>query len=144
MAVLHTPQKLFRTGLAVTIAVPISTIGNSALLIGAGYMIVNELGLTLAGCGVKPHSRRACRPDPPRPRSPNPRRGILVSPRLKYVENGVRRSLRRGYCRWQEGIDSDTSDLHGHHKIITSQGSTATARQQRGADGHHRPGVFLD
>jgi hypothetical protein len=31
--------------LAVTIAVPISTIGNSALLIGAGYMIVNELAL---------------------------------------------------------------------------------------------------
>jgi hypothetical protein len=29
--------------LAVTIAVPISTIGNSALLIGAGYVIVNEL-----------------------------------------------------------------------------------------------------
>jgi hypothetical protein len=27
--------------LAVTIAVPISTSGNSALLIGAGYMIVN-------------------------------------------------------------------------------------------------------
>jgi hypothetical protein len=36
---------LFPTGLAVTIAVPISTRGNSALLIGAGYMIVNELGL---------------------------------------------------------------------------------------------------
>jgi hypothetical protein len=36
---------LFPTGLAVTIAVPISTRGNSALLIGAGYTIVNELGL---------------------------------------------------------------------------------------------------
>jgi hypothetical protein len=45
MAVLHTPQKLFPTGLAVTIAVPISTSDNSALLIGSGYMIVNELGL---------------------------------------------------------------------------------------------------
>ncbi|MFL6043860.1 MAG: hypothetical protein ACJ72M_01935 [Propionibacteriaceae bacterium] len=45
MAVLHTPKKLFPTGLAVTIAVPISTSDNSALLIGAGYMIVNELGL---------------------------------------------------------------------------------------------------
>jgi len=33
--------------LAVTIAVPISTIGNSALLISAGYMIVNELAFTL-------------------------------------------------------------------------------------------------
>jgi hypothetical protein len=43
---------LFSTGLAVTIAVPISTSGNSALLIGAGYMIVNELALNLAGCGV--------------------------------------------------------------------------------------------
>ena len=74
---------------------------------------------TLAGCGMKPHSRRACRPDPPRPRSPDPRGRILVSPRLEYFENGVRRSLRRGYCRWQEGIDSDTSDLHGHHKIIS-------------------------
>ena len=40
-AVLHTPQKLFPTGLAATIAVPISTSGNSALLIAAGYMIVN-------------------------------------------------------------------------------------------------------
>jgi hypothetical protein len=27
------------------VAIPISTIGNSALLIGAGYMIVNELAL---------------------------------------------------------------------------------------------------
>jgi hypothetical protein len=35
---------LFPTGLAVTIAVPISTSGNSALLIGAGYS-VNELAL---------------------------------------------------------------------------------------------------
>ena len=58
-AVLHTPQKLFPTGLAVTIAVLIATSGNSALPIGAGYMIVNELALTLAGCGAKPHSRRA-------------------------------------------------------------------------------------
>jgi hypothetical protein len=67
---------------------------------------------TLAGCGVKPHSRRPCRPDSPRPRSPNPRGGILVSPRLEYVEHGVRRSLRRGYCRWQEGINS-TLGPHG-------------------------------
>ena len=43
MAVLHTPQKLFPTGLAVTIAVPISTSDNSAGPSGAGYMIVNEL-----------------------------------------------------------------------------------------------------
>jgi hypothetical protein len=35
--------------LAVTIAVPISTSGNSALLIGAGYMIVNELALNPGG-----------------------------------------------------------------------------------------------
>jgi hypothetical protein len=48
-AVLHTPQKLFPTGLAVTIAVPISTSGNSALLIGADYMIVNELALNPGG-----------------------------------------------------------------------------------------------
>jgi hypothetical protein len=40
---------LFSTGLAVTIAVPISTSGNSALLIGAGYMIVNELALNPGG-----------------------------------------------------------------------------------------------
>jgi hypothetical protein len=39
---------LFPTGLAVTIAVPVSTSGNSAWLIGAGYMIVNELALGLA------------------------------------------------------------------------------------------------
>jgi len=48
-AVLHTPQKSFPTGSAVTIAVPISTSGNSALLIGAGYMIVNELALNPGG-----------------------------------------------------------------------------------------------
>jgi hypothetical protein len=46
---------LLPTGLAVTIAVPISTSGNSALLITAGYMIINELALNLAGSGVKPH-----------------------------------------------------------------------------------------
>jgi hypothetical protein len=40
---------LFPTGLAVTIAVPISTSRNSALLIGADYMIVNELPLNPGG-----------------------------------------------------------------------------------------------
>jgi hypothetical protein len=35
--------------LAVTIAVPISTIGNSALLVGAGYMIGNEPALDPGG-----------------------------------------------------------------------------------------------
>ena len=35
--------------LAVTIAVSISTSGNSALLIGAGYMVVNELALNSGG-----------------------------------------------------------------------------------------------
>jgi hypothetical protein len=40
---------LFPTGLAVTIAVPISTSGNSAPLIGADYMIVNELALNPGG-----------------------------------------------------------------------------------------------
>jgi hypothetical protein len=40
---------LFSTGLAVTIAVPISTSGNSAWLIGAGYMIVNEPALNPGG-----------------------------------------------------------------------------------------------
>ena len=81
-----TLPKSSRTGLAVTIAVPISTIGNSALLIGAGYMIVNELALTLAGYGVKPHSRRHCRSDTPRPRKPLSARG---DPRL--AETRVRR-----------------------------------------------------
>ena len=46
---LHTRQKLFPTGLAVTIAVPISTIGNSALLIGAAYMIVNGFAFDPGG-----------------------------------------------------------------------------------------------
>jgi len=42
---------LFPTGSAVTIAVPISTSGNSALLVGAGWLIVNELALN--PCGVE-------------------------------------------------------------------------------------------
>jgi hypothetical protein len=38
----------------------ISTIGNSAGLIGADYVIVNELALTRAGYGANAHSRRSC------------------------------------------------------------------------------------
>jgi hypothetical protein len=64
---------------------------NSACLIGAGYMIFNEAGymivkelaLTPAGCGVNPHSRWPCGPDPSSSRSPTRARGILVSPRLE-------------------------------------------------------------
>jgi hypothetical protein len=80
---------LFPTGLAVTIAVPISTSGNSALLIGAGYMIVNELALDPGGLG----SEAAFLPTSPscstEASQPNARGGILVSPRLECVENGV-------------------------------------------------------
>jgi hypothetical protein len=75
--------------LAVTIAVPISTSGNSALLIGADYMIVNELALDPGGLG----SEAAFLPTSPscstEASQPNARGGILVSPRLECVENGV-------------------------------------------------------
>ena len=81
--------------MAVTIAVPISTSGNSALLIGAGYMIVNELALNLAGCGVKPHPADLADLIHRGLAAPTRRGGILDSPRLEYVENGVRRSLSR-------------------------------------------------
>jgi hypothetical protein len=79
----------------------ISTIGNSAGLIGAGYMIVNELALTGAGYGANAHSRQPCGADPSSSRSPTRARGILVSPRL---------------CR--EGINSDTQAF-AEHKIIS-------------------------
>ena len=52
LALSSTSQKLFRTGLAVTVEFAISTIGNSAGPIGAGYMIINELAPTRAGCGA--------------------------------------------------------------------------------------------
>ena len=44
-AVLHTRQKLFRACLAVTVAVRNLDDRQLLPLIGAGYMIVNELGL---------------------------------------------------------------------------------------------------
>jgi hypothetical protein len=43
--------KVGSDGLAVTICSSISTSGNSALLIGGGYMIVNELALSPGGLG---------------------------------------------------------------------------------------------
>jgi hypothetical protein len=63
-AVLHTPQKLFRACLAVTVAVRNlddrqlrRVFGVSYMIVNeAGYMIVNELVLTRAGCGVNAHS----------------------------------------------------------------------------------------
>ena len=70
----------------------ISTIGNSAGLIGAGYMIVNELALTRAGCGANPHPRWPCGPHPSSSRTRPVRRGILVSPRLE-----VRRERCTGF-----------------------------------------------
>ena len=42
-------RSCFRPGWRSPIAVPISTSGNSALAIGAGYMIVSELGLNPGG-----------------------------------------------------------------------------------------------
>jgi hypothetical protein len=110
--------KLFRTDLAVTVAVPISTGGNSALLIGAGYMIVNEVDLNLAGCGVKPHSRRPCRPGLPRPRSPNPRTDSRLG-ETRVRRERCRRSLRKVMVLSASGISSDAAGLHGQHKIIS-------------------------
>jgi hypothetical protein len=97
-AVLHTPQKLFRTGLAVTVAVRNLDDRQLHRLIGAGYMIVNEAGYmivnevapTRAGCGANPHSRWRCEPDPSSSRSPTRARGVLVSPKLE---------VRRERCR---------------------------------------------
>ena len=80
---------------------------------------------TLAGCGMKPHSRRACRPDPPRPRSPNPRGGILVSPRLEYVENGV------GVLCEGDTADGKKELTVTPQTFMGSTRSSATARSSR-------------
>jgi hypothetical protein len=94
-------------GLTVTVAVAISTIGNSAWLIGAdcmivneaGYVIVNELALTRravertripAGLADLIHRALAAR---------LVRGGSSSRRDSKYVENGVRHSLRKAYCR---------------------------------------------
>ena len=98
----------------------ISTIGNSAGLIGAGYMIVNELALTRAGCGANPHPRWPCGPHPSSSRSPTRARGILVSPRLEVRRERCTAILcERHTAECQEGISRDTSGLDGRHKIIS-------------------------
>jgi hypothetical protein len=79
----------------------ISTIGNSAGLISAGYMIVNELAPTPSGLWSERPPRQPCGADPSSSRNPTSARGILVSPRL---------------CR--EGINSDTQAF-AEHKIIS-------------------------
>jgi hypothetical protein len=64
LAVIHTPQKSFRAGLAVTVVVRNLDDRQLWRLIGAGhmivnetgYMIVNELALTRANYGANPHS----------------------------------------------------------------------------------------
>jgi hypothetical protein len=58
LAVLHTPQKSFLPGLSVTVAVrnlddwqPHLAIGSGYMIVDdAGYMIIDELALTRAGC----------------------------------------------------------------------------------------------
>jgi hypothetical protein len=99
-----TPRSCFGPAWRSPLQVAISTIGNSAGLIGAGYMIVNELALTGAGYGANAHSRQPCGADLSSSRSPTRARGILVSPRL---------------CR--EGINSDTQAFAEHKTISDGQ-----------------------
>ena len=86
-AVLHAPQKLFRACLAVTVAV--RNLDDRQLgLIGAGYMIVNELALTGAGYGANAHPASLAELID-RALDPTRARGILVSPRLCEKESTV-------------------------------------------------------
>ena len=62
----------------------ISTIGNSAGLISAGYMIVNELAPTPSGLWSERPSRQPCGADPSSSRSPTVREGL--SPRRDCAE----------------------------------------------------------
>ena len=117
--VLHTPQSCFGPAWRSLLQIAISTIGNSTWLISAGYMIVNELPLTLGRCGVNPHSRWPCGPDPSSSRSPTRARGSSSRRDSRYVEYGVGHSLRKAYCRCQEGINRDTPGLDAHHKILS-------------------------
>jgi hypothetical protein len=91
----------------------ISTIGNSAGLIGAGYMIVNELALTRAGCGANPHPRWPCGPHPSSSRT----RPVRGDPRLAETR-GTSRTVygilgERHTAECQEGISRDTQALMG-------------------------------
>jgi hypothetical protein len=76
---------------------------------------------TQAGYGLKPHS---CRPDPPRPRSPT-RGGILVSPRLECVENGV------GVLCEGDAADSKKELTVTPQAFMGSTRSSAMARSSR-------------
>jgi hypothetical protein len=128
---------LLPTGLAVTIAVPISTSGNSALLITAGYMIINELALNLAGSGVKPH--------PAEPADLIHR--VLAAPTRAEGSSSRRdsstsRTVYGVLCEGDtadggEGINSDTSGLHGQHKIISD------GQDHRGGSGQDKNSWLL-
>jgi hypothetical protein len=94
---------LFRTGLAVTVEFAISTIGNSAGPIGAGYVIINELALTRAGCdrtafplALRTRSIELSEPRPPRGSSSlSSRPGVRRERCTAFSAKGILRSAKR-------------------------------------------------